>query len=253
MRAINHRQPWDYSELAQFYELRAPYHPQLIACAAGFLGITASASIADIGAGTGRLAKAWAELGCQVDAVEPCREMRKLGRRLAASVRWHATTGERTELAASAYHAVSFGSSLNVVHAPAALAEAARLLRRDGALVVVYNHRELDDPMQREIEDATRQHVAGFRYGGRRQDPVPTIEAGGLFKVVEKLELAFRHETRAAEFAAGFRAHATLQRQAGPSFPALLATIADRVFAHSDDAGRVRVPFVSRAWLAVRC
>ncbi|MDT8450644.1 MAG: methyltransferase domain-containing protein [Wenzhouxiangellaceae bacterium] len=253
MRAINCRTTWDYSSLAQFYELRAPYHPDLIAGAARSLGIPAAARIADIGAGTGRLAAAWAALGFRVDAVEPCREMRQLGRQLESRARWHATTGERTGLAAGVYHAVSFGSSLNVVDASAALAEAARVLRKDGALVVVYNHRRLEDPMQRDIEQTIRQHVPEFSYGERRRNPSETIESGGVFRVVETLELAFSHETTASDFAAGFRAHATLQRQAGPSFPVLLDALAARAAAHADASGRVQVPFVSRAWLASRC
>lgn len=244
---------WDYSRLARYYELRAPYHSRLIPVAAAALGISEPARIADIGAGTGRLAAAWAALGCRVDAVEPCREMRELGQSLTSSVCWHATAAEATSLPDRAFKAVSFGSSLNVVDAPAALAEAARLLQPGCALVVAYNHRKLHDPTQRAIEQTIRQHLPGFSYGERRRDPTATIEASGYFQVCRRLGLEFEHRTSAAKFAEGFRSHATLRRQSGKRFPTLLNAIHECVAAYADANGMIKVPFVSRAWLAGKC
>lgn len=246
--------PWDYAALAAHYELRAPYHPAFGAAALRDAGLAPPLRVADIGSGTGRVALALAALGCQVDAVEPCAEMRAIGiaRSEGFAIAWHESRGEATGLPAQAFGLLSYGSSLNVLQPIAALQEAERLLAPGGALLVVYNHRDLDDPLQRALQEAITRHLPDFSHGSRREDPTPVLERGDRFSVICESALGFEHHVQADEFVAGFRAHATLQRQAGARFDTVLEAIAAIVAAHAGADGRVAVPFTTRYWIARR-
>ena len=245
---------WDYSKLAWDYEQRAPYHADVAAWIMQEAQIAEGALIADVGSGTGRVARAFAALGCIVDAIEPCFEMAAVGKTLDKQqrIRWHTTQAENTGLPDQIYSAVCFGSSLNVVRHESALTETARLLRTDGKLVVLYNHRDLNDPLQGEIEARIRTVIPGFSYGSRRQDPTSTIESGSKFRVCTHHELAFQHRTTRADFVAGFRAHATIARQAGDKFAEVLDAIEATVDNACGTHDVIEIPFVTRVWLAER-
>jgi SAM-dependent methyltransferase len=243
---------WDYSSLAHHYDLRAPYHADFARLAAKEAGLGRSDRIADMGAGTGRVANAFAQLGYQVDAIEPCKEMSFIGRGATARlpVRWHSTSAEDSGLADATCAMVSFGSSFNVVRTGAAIKEAARLLRPRGHLVVIYNHRELDDPLQCAIESCIAAMLPGFDHGARRRDVAPALESGGLFHMHSYHELPFRHRSPCAEFVAGFHAHATLVRQAGTRIDEIIDEIQGTAQSYCLADGSVSIPFRTRIWIA---
>ncbi|MEO6867324.1 MAG: aminopeptidase P family N-terminal domain-containing protein, partial [Gaiellales bacterium] len=87
-----------YSKLAWDYEQRAPYHADVAAWIMQEAQIAEGALIADVGSGTGRVARAFAALGCIVDAIEPCFEMAAVGKTLDKQqrIRWHTTQAENT-------------------------------------------------------------------------------------------------------------------------------------------------------------
>jgi SAM-dependent methyltransferase len=239
---------WDYTAQAAHYEARAPYHPDTLAAAVA-AGAPAAGQAVDIGAGTARFARMLAAAGYAVEAVEPNAAMRAIGRALAPpTVRWHDARGEALPLPAAACDVASFASSFNVVASGAALDEAARVLRPGGALLVLWNHRRLDDPLQAAVERAIREIVPGFAPGRRREDPAPTIDAHPAFEPACAEVLSHRHQTTPAAFVEGFRAHATVVRQAGTQLPRVLAAIAALV----DGATVLQVPFETRLWIARR-
>jgi hypothetical protein len=132
----------------------------------------------------------------------------------------------------------------------AALREARRLLVPRGALIVVYNHRELGDPMQQAVQAAVRARLPQFDHGVRRRDPSATIEQDGLFRLAARQAWSFTHRTSRADFVRAFRAHATLVRQAGTRLPALLADIDALSARFAGPGDLLEVPFVTRLWLA---
>ena len=63
----------------------------------------------------------------------------------------------------------------------------------------------------------------------RRGDSAAAIVAGGHFGQVRSARLEFVHSYANEEFVGGFRAHATLRRQAGDRIDSVLAAIRDIV------------------------
>jgi len=241
---------WDYTPLARHYESRAPYHPATLAGVLAEAAIAPGGAAVDVGAGTGRFTRALAETGFEVEAVEPCAAMRAIGeeRCLGLPVRWSAARGEATGLPDARHRLIAFASSFNVVDSTAALAEAARVLAPDGLLVCLWNHRDLGDPLQQAIEASVRRIVPEFRYGRRREDPTHLIAESGRFHAVGHVSLAHVHLTDVETFLDGFRAHATLVRQAGARLDAVLGDVG-ALLAGSRE---VAVPFTTRVWFARR-
>ena len=119
---------------------------------------------------TGKLARPLAERGLIVHAVEPNDEMRRRGLRNTEGlpVRWREGTGEDTGLVDRSVRAVTFGSSFNVVDQRAALRECRRVVEPGGWLCCLWNHRDLDDPLQARIEGNITAAIPGYQYGSRR-------------------------------------------------------------------------------------
>jgi ubiquinone/menaquinone biosynthesis C-methylase UbiE len=239
---------WDYSALAEHYRLRAPYADAALRDLFALMRLPTGAACADIGAGTGRLTAALVAQSMRVDAIEPNAAMRAIGRRDVPQARWLATRGEATELSTQSCALLTFGSSFNVMPARAALDEAARVLRPRGWLVCLWNHRDLDEPLQQRLQAAIEQHVPGYEHGQRREDPSPLLIADGRFGAVHRIVGRCMHATPARDFVAAFRAHATLVRQAGDAMPRVLEAL-EAVVAREET---IAVPFITRIFATCR-
>jgi len=243
--------PWDYSSLAESYHGRPPYADAVIDDVISIAGLAPDDRVCDIGAGTGHLSVHLVARGLAVDAVEPNDAMRGVGReRLAdAPVAWFEARAEQTGRPDRAYPLVTFGSSFNVVEPGAALAEVARILERPGWVALMWNHRDLDDPLQTEIEAAIGSRIPGYDYGARRRDPSPELDASGLFHAPRALAGTVHQEVDADEWVEAWHSHATLARQAGDQMEPIVDEIAARV-ARAQVGGRLTVPYTTRCWVA---
>jgi ubiquinone/menaquinone biosynthesis C-methylase UbiE len=241
---------WDYTELAAHYDLRADYCSNAIDRLLSSVGVKSSTLIADIGAGTGKLAIPLARRGCIVAAVEPNLEMRKYGVRntQGLNVVWSQGTAEHSGLASGQFRLTTFGSSFNVVDRAKALAEVDRLLTSDGWIACLWNHRDLQDPLQAEIEGIIRRQIPQYDYGTRREDPTAVMTASGLFNSVMKIEEAFTVSASGADYIEAWRSHATLHRQAGENFSAVIAEIDAAI----GEFTNLSIPYVTRIWYAQR-
>jgi ubiquinone/menaquinone biosynthesis C-methylase UbiE len=242
---------WDYTSLAHTYSGRPPYAEAVIEAFLSLAGVVAGDRVCDIGAGTGHMSVHLVGHGLAVDAVEPNSAMRGVGReRLAdADVEWFEAQAEETGRPDHAYPLVTFGSSFNVVEREPALAEVARILERPGWVAVLWNHRDLDDPLQTEIEAAIASRVPGYDYGSRRADPTGDLRASGLFDEPRYLEGSVRHEVDADDWVEAWRSHATLARQAGDQLEPIIDEIGALV-AKAQDGSRLTVPYTTRCWVA---
>jgi ubiquinone/menaquinone biosynthesis C-methylase UbiE len=239
---------WDYTALANSYDKRADYCPKSLDRLSAEAGVEAGSSVADIGAGTGKLAVPLARRGFRVSAVEPNAAMRALGLRNSRvlPIVWSEGTGEETGLVSGAFDLVTFGSSFNVVDQFKALIEAGRLLKSFGTFACMWNHRDLDDPLQARIEAMICDEIPGYLYGKRREDPRAVIDASGTFGPTQAIEDKFIVEVSTADFVEAWRSHGTLQRQAGEKF----LSIVERIERMLRERETISVPYFTRVWHA---
>ncbi|HEX6344997.1 class I SAM-dependent methyltransferase [Umezawaea sp.] len=249
MTSANKPLEWDYTKLAATYTQRPPYAPRAVDRIVELAGRPAP-RVADIGAGNAHLTVDLLARGCVVDAVEPNDAMREIGveRTRGGEVTWHVGIGEDTGLASAAYDIVTFGSSFATTDRPLALRETARILRPGGWFVCVWNHRDLEDPLQAEIEGLIRARIPDYGYGARREDQAPVIEESGLYGTPTVLREPVLHRVPVADWLAAWRSHGILERQAGEQFDAILADIDRHVEALGVD--EIDVPYVTVGWIA---
>ncbi len=250
MSTRTHKTPaWDYSELAASYELRAPYAYAELWELLTRCGVPSAARVVDIGAGTGRLSRCLAERGHRVQAIEPCAPMRVIGQAKCRGldVAWHPVDGVCTGLSAASADLVSYGSSFNVLPAAAAISEALRLLGGAGQVLVLWNHRDLDDPLQRGIEDLIRQFAPTYTGGSRRENPLPVWQEFAEVEQSTTLAAPLQVHQSTADFIAGFRAHGTVIRHLGDRLEGFLQSLTALLDSACPD-GQIAVPFTTRAW-----
>lgn len=241
---------WDYTELATAYAGRPPYADQAVDAIVAVAGVGSGARVCDVGAGTGHLTVQLTARGLVVDAVEPNHAMREIGERRTIAmpeVTWRVGTGEDTACEGGAYALVSFGSSFNVVNRRKALAETHRLLQPGGWFACLWNHRDLDDPLQASIEDLITARVPGYEPGSRRSDQRPTLRVDPRYGEAIFLEVRQIFEVERGGWVNGWRSHGTLQRQAGAEFESVVADIEALV---SAQPATLLIPYTTRVYLA---
>lgn len=188
---------WDYSLNARYYKFRPNYSDKAIDLLVNYVGTkkTNDYIVADIGAGTGNLSILFLNRGLNVIAIEPNDEMRNIGiERTAKSekIKWIKATGIKTTLTSKSINWVGFGSSFNVMDRNSALKETHRILKDNGFFSCMWNHRDLNDPIQKIAEDTIVEIVPGYDRGVRREDQRAIIEENqNLFKNIFYLELDF--------------------------------------------------------------
>ena len=189
---------WDYTQHAKFYKFRPNYTPQSIDMLVALVnGGREKLKVADIGAGTGNLSIMLLERGLNVVAVEPNDAMREIGEKCTAgqNVQWVRATGLENGLEAGAFDWVTFGSSFSVMDRSAALKESHRLLKAGGYFSCLWNHRDLNDPLQKSVEAIIEECVPNYTRGERREDQRPILEAHkALFDGIVYLEHDFYFE-----------------------------------------------------------
>ena len=242
---------WDYTSLAKAYAKRPDYAPAAIEQMLRRAEVMSGAAVADIGAGTGHLTQHLVRHGLAVTAAEPNDAMRAeaLARFSGVpKVRFVEARAEDTRLPAASFALVTFGSSFNVTDRQAALRETARILVAGGWFACMWNHRDLDDPLQTAIEAAIKQSIPDYGYGARREDQTEVIRASKLFDDAETITGHVVHEIAADDFIEGWRSHATLARQAGERFADVVRDIASIVEGATSE--RIHVPYTTRIWMA---
>jgi SAM-dependent methyltransferase len=151
--------------------------------------------VLDLAAGTGKLTRQLLETGADVVAVEPIDEMRAQLEAAVPEARALPGRAEEIPLRDGSVDAVTVAQAFHWFDRQRALAEIHRVLRPGSALALVWNGRDLDDPLQAGVDALIRpfRKRAALEHG---LDPRADIERSGLFAPVE--ERRFRHEQRLA-------------------------------------------------------
>ena len=158
-----------FASAADVYERARPSYPQdAIDWLAAQTGLRPGRTVVDLGAGTGKLTRLLLPTGARVVAVEPIPEMRAHidGAEVLDG------TAEAIPLPDASADVVTVAQAFHWFDHERALPEIHRVLRSNGSLVIVWNMRDLDDPVQRGVEDLLgpmRREVPGQILGAWRE------------------------------------------------------------------------------------
>lgn len=242
---------WDYTDLAEAYLKRPDYAQSAIDQMLEKAGVKEGSLVCDVGAGAAHLTLKLAAAGLQVSAVEPNDAMRGNGIKRTEqykNVQWYEGVGEHTGMESDKYDLVTFGSSFNVCNRQEALIEVKRILKDAGWFACMWNHRDLKDPLQKEIEDILKAEIEHYSYGTRREDQTDVINQSGLFKDVVYIEGTVVHDVLTEDFIEGWKSHGTVHRQSKDKFDLINAKIRDVVEARGQEY--IKIPYTTRIWMA---
>jgi ubiquinone/menaquinone biosynthesis C-methylase UbiE len=193
-----------FASAAEIYETSRPTYPdEAIQWLAGELALRPGRTVVDLAAGTGKLTRLLTLTGATVIAVEPVDEMRETLAHTTPAADARPGTAERTGFPDASADAVTVAQAFHWFDGPAALAEIHRVLKPAGRLALVWNVRDLNDPVQHDIDELfapyrgnTPSHRSSrwrtaleetslFRAATRREFPnVQTIDAETLVRRV---------------------------------------------------------------------
>tara|TARA_B100001123_G_scaffold224562_1_gene252827 strand:+ start:324 stop:1091 length:768 start_codon:yes stop_codon:yes gene_type:complete len=242
---------WDYTSLADAYLMRPNYSDTAIDAMLKVMELEGSVKACDVGAGVAHLTLKLAAKNMIVTAIEPNDAMRENGINRTKNldhVAWFTGTGEQTGQEAQSFDLVTFGSSFNVCDRQAALIETSRILKPKGWFACMWNHRQLDDPIQSGIEDIIKSIVPEYGYGVRREDQRKVIEQSNLFDPVVHLDAKVNHQQSVAECVEAWLSHATLQRQSGEMFGSVVDKIEE--YLNTWNKEEIQIPYSTNIWLA---
>lgn len=150
---MTHPAVWaGFGRHAAAYERGRPDYPvEAVAWLAERLSLEPGRCVVDLGAGTGKLTRRLVATGARVVAVEPADGMRAELVRAVPGVEAIAGIAEELPLADASADAVTAAQSFHWFANERALAEIARVLRPGGRLGLVWNTRDLADPVQRAL------------------------------------------------------------------------------------------------------
>jgi ubiquinone/menaquinone biosynthesis C-methylase UbiE len=207
--------------------------------------------VCDIGAGVAHLTIKLAERGLNILAVEPNLAMRKHGINRTThfkNVSWAVGTGEHTEQPDQSFDLVTFGSSFNVTDRNKALIETKRILKPLGWFACMWNHRDLTDPIQQEIEATIKKWVPQYDYGTRREDQSPILERSNFFAPVEKIQGRITYSQDIEDCIEAWSSHGTLKRQAKNIFANVVGDIEKLL--KSKNLKTIQIPYTTKIWMA---
>ena len=238
---------WDYTDRAHTYDMRADYSQKAIDELLLKTKCSTDKPIGDIGAGTGKLSKMLLNFGLEVIAIEPNDNMRKYGIRNTESekITWIEGTGENTGLEDNSIYAAFFGSSFNVVNQQLALKEVSRILMPGGWFGCMWNHRDVDDPLQNKIENIITSFIPNYDYGSRRKDPSSVILESGLFSEVFHIEERFTVPMKRLQIIDAWKSHDTLFRQSNGKFNNIIGEISNILTSEN-----YQIPYFTRIWFS---
>jgi ubiquinone/menaquinone biosynthesis C-methylase UbiE len=149
---LQHPQSRSFEQVADLYERVRPSYPgDAVDWLVAQLGVGSDSTVLDLGAGTGKLTRQLVPLVARVVAVEPGPEMLARLRRVVPEAEALLGAAEAIPLADESVDAVVCGQSFHWFRREEAIPEIRRVLRPGGGLCLIWNSRDRDDPLQKEV------------------------------------------------------------------------------------------------------
>jgi len=152
-RGAVHRMARAFSGVAGAYQRARPDYPAAVhRWLAEHAGAASGRLVLDLAAGTGKLTGGLVDHGARAVAVEPVEGMRRALMAALPDVPVVAGMAEAIPLGTATVDVVTVAQAFHWFANDEAVAEIHRVLRAGGRLAVVWNRRDLDDPLQAGIE-----------------------------------------------------------------------------------------------------
>jgi SAM-dependent methyltransferase len=236
-----------FGSAADVYERARPSYPEeAIRWIAERTGLDYGSTVVDVGAGTGKLTRLLALTHARVIAIEPVEAMREVLLSRVPGVEVLAGTAEALPLPDAVADVVTCAQSFHWFANDTAIGELHRVLKPGGALVLIWNSRDMADPLQRALEDL----LAPLREGAIQQlegSWRDALAASPLFGPLEEARF---------ELAQALTAEGVCERVASTSFvaampaaerAALLAQVRELVGKRD---GPLAFPYVTEVYLS---
>jgi SAM-dependent methyltransferase len=144
---------------ANEYEKGRPdYPPGAVGWLVDALRINNSSTVVDLAAGTGKLTRLLVSTGARVIAVEPVAGMREVLSSVVPAAEVLEGTAEQMPLPDSSAGAVTVAQAFHWFRGAEALAEIHRVLVPQGRLGLIWNRRDMDQPVQSELAGVMKDH-----------------------------------------------------------------------------------------------
>jgi SAM-dependent methyltransferase len=243
---LQHPDSRSFELVADVYERARPgYPPEAVSWIAERLDLRPGRTVLDLGAGTGKLTRALLETGARVIAVEPGDAMRAELERAAPGAEALRGSAEEIPLPNGSVDAITVGQAFHWFRHDVALPELHRVLRAGGGVALIWNSRDPDEPVHREIGEL----IAAFVPPDR---PAP----GEWSRQLGESELFGPLEEQRFSFAQQLDADGLAERIASVSFVAAAPPEAKRELDRrlrqlaESLGGRVDFPYVTKVYVS---
>lgn len=234
---------------AEEYDLARPEWP--VEVARWFVPEDA-ALVVELGAGTGKLTRAVAELGVRVIAVEPDARMRAI--LLGNGLEGVEGSAEQVPIADGEADAIVAGSAMHWFDLDRALPEFHRVLRPGGRLGFGWNGRDGRQPTIAAMNEAIYSRAADRTKWRERGWEAEVTAAGGLFADIEQRTFEHVLELPRDALDAHLWSYATIASLPEPDRAQVFADVAEILDSDPEvsDGKRLRLPFAVNAYRAIR-
>jgi SAM-dependent methyltransferase len=190
---LQHPHSRAFELVADVYERARPeYPPEAVAWIADRLELRAGRTVLDLGAGTGKLTRALVATGAHVIAVEPGEAMLAELVRVVPEAEAVQGAAENIPLPDASVDAVTVGQAFHWFRHDEALPELHRVLRPQSGISLVWNSRDQEAPLQRDVTDLIAPFFpsdrAGRAGGGSWAQPLAESD---LFEALEEWRIPF--------------------------------------------------------------
>jgi SAM-dependent methyltransferase len=190
---LQHPDSRAFELVAGLYERGRPEYPgDAIAWIADQLDLREGRTVLDLGAGTGKLTRALLQTGAQVIAVEPGEAMLAELRRVLPNVVAMRGAAEAIPLVDDSVDVITVAQAFHWFRHDEAIPELHRVLRPGGAVALIWNSRDQERPLQREITELIKPFIPADR--PRVGVSAQVLDRSGLFGPVETRTFHFTQQ-----------------------------------------------------------